>query len=84
MRGLVSIGLLISWAISALSGFVLYLAPDGQRSGKVLLLFGLAKNSWSEFHTWTSFVALGITVLHVIVDWPILVSVIRYFLSENR
>jgi len=83
IRGLVSIGLLLSWAISALSGFVLYLAPEGQRSGRAILLFGLTKNGWMEFHTWISFLALGITLLHVIIDWKILVAVVKYLVKGN-
>ena len=81
IRGLVSIGLLLSWAISALSGFVLYLAPEGQRSGKVILLLGLTKHEWSQFHTWTSFLALGITILHIIIDWKILLAIVKYLVK---
>ncbi len=83
IRGLVSIGLLLSWAVSALSGFILYLAPEGQRSGRAILLFGLTKSGWMEFHTWISFFALGITLLHVIIDWKILVAVVKYLVKGN-
>jgi len=83
IRGLVSIGLLLSWTISALSGFILYLAPEGQRSGRAILLFGLTKSGWMEFHTWISFFALGITLLHVIIDWKILVAVVKYLVKGN-
>ncbi len=83
IRGLISICLLLSWAISALSGLVLYLAPEGQRSGKIILLFGLTKHEWSEFHTWSSFLALGITFLHIIIDWRILVAVVKYLVKGN-
>jgi hypothetical protein len=60
---------------------MLYLAPEGQRSGRALLLFGLSKHQWSEFHTWVSFLALGITILHIIVDWKILVLVIKVLIK---
>jgi len=83
IRGLVSICLLLSWTISALSGFVLYLAPEGQRSGKAILLLGLAKHGWSEFHTWVSFLALGVTLLHIIIDWKILVAVVKYLVKGS-
>ncbi len=83
IRGLISLGLLIFWAISALSGFILYLAPEGQRSGKAILLFGLTKHKWSEFHTWLSFLALGFTLLHIIIDWKILVAVVKYLVKGN-
>jgi len=84
IRGLVSLGLLISWAISALTGFILYLAPEGQRSGRAILLFGLAKHGWSEIHTWASFLALGITLLHIIIDWHILVTVIKLLIRGDK
>lgn len=77
IRGLVSIGLLITWSISALSGFVLYLAPEGQRSSKAVLFLGLIKHQWSSAHTWISFLALAITVLHIVVDWKILITVVK-------
>ena len=81
IRGLISICLLISWGLSALSGFVLYLAPEGQRSGRAILLLGLTKHGWSEFHTWLSFLALGVTILHLIIDWKILVAIVKYLVK---
>jgi len=47
-------------------------------SGKALLLFDLVKHNWSEIHTWTSFFALTITLLHIAVDWKILVAVLKH------
>lgn len=84
IRGLVSLGLLIFWTISALAGFILYLAPEGQRSGRTPLLLGLVKHEWSEIHTWFSFLALGITLLHIIVDWRILVAVIKLLIKGDK
>jgi len=84
IRGLASIGLLISWTVSAVSGFILYLAPEGQRSGRAILLFGLAKHQWAEFHTWLSFLALGFIILHIIIDWKILAAVIRYLVKGKN
>jgi len=84
MRGLVSLGLLFFWGVSALSGFILYLAPEGQRSGRAILLFGLTKHDWAGVHTWISFVALGITFIHIIIDWRILVAVIKLLLKGNN
>lgn len=84
IRGLISLGLLVFWAISALTGFILYLAPEGQRSGRAILFFGLVKHDWSEIHTWFSFLALGITLLHIIVDWRILVAVIKLLIKGDK
>ncbi len=83
IRGIISIGLLTFWTISAISGFILWLAPEGQRSGRTPLLFGFTKHQWSEFHIWFSFLALGITLVHIIVDWRILVAVIKLLIKGN-
>ncbi len=81
IRGIVSIGLLTFWAISALSGFILWLAPEGQRSGRIPLFLGLTKHQWSDLHTWFSFLALGVTLVHIIIDWKILVAVIKFLIK---
>ena len=81
IRGLVSIGLLVFWGISALSGIILYLAPSGQRSGRNILLFGLIKQEWSNIHTWLNFIAVRIKILHVIIDWKILVTVVKILIK---
>lgn len=83
IRGIIGIGLLSFWTISALSGFILYLAPEGQGSGRISLLFGLAKHQWLDLHTWFSFLALGVTILHVIIDWKVLVAVIKLLIKEK-
>lgn len=82
IRGFVSLCLLLFWTISALSGIVLYLAPEGQRSGRALLAFGLAKQDWSGLHTGISFLALGFTVLHIILDWKILLAVLKQLIKK--
>jgi hypothetical protein len=77
IRGLISLGLLIFWLLSALSGLVLYFAPGGQRSGRINLLFDLSKHQWSDIHTWASFIALAITITHAITEWKIFIAVTK-------
>jgi uncharacterized protein (DUF486 family) len=84
IRGLISLALLVSWGIAALSGFILYLAPEGQRSGRTILFLNLTKQGWSEIHTWISFLALAVTLLHIVVDWKILVAVIKYLVEGKN
>ena len=84
IRGLISLGLLLSWGLSGLSGLILYLAPEGQRSGRAILLFGLAKHGWSQIHTWVSFIGLAITILHIIVDWKIMVALLKNLFREIK
>jgi len=84
IRGLVSLNLLFFWIASTLSGFILYLALEGQRSGRAILLFGLTKHDWVSVHTWISFIFLGIILLHVIIDWRLLIVIIKLLLNGSN
>jgi len=83
MRGLTSVGLIFLWSFSALSGFVLSLAPEGQRSGRISLFLDLTKNQWSDLHTWVSFLALGVTILHIILVWNVLLNIVKLSISAK-
>lgn len=50
------------------SGLVLWAAPNGPRSGRQELLFGLAKREWGDVHLWLSLAALAVTAVHVVVN----------------
>ena len=83
VRSVVALALIVSWTLAGVSGFVLYIAPHGPRSGHVPIFF-LTKNTWSDVHFWTSVVALGVTVLHLIIDWRALKACVRYLVSVDR
>lgn len=84
IRAIVSIIMLIVWVLVAVSGFVLWLAPAGPRSGRIPLLFALTKNDWREIHQWIAAIALIMTIIHIIIDWGALRSVIKYMVSIHR
>ena len=83
-RAVIAISLIVIWLSSALSGLVLWLAPDVRQSGKQELLFGITKQSWGDIHFWICVVAVAITILHIIVDWRALRGIIRYMTSVHR
>ena len=68
IRAIVAIALLITWAMTAATGWLIWLAPEGPRSGQIALLLGLAKREWGEVHFWASAIASTITVVHVVID----------------
>ncbi len=84
VRAIIAVILLIVWFLVAVSGVILWLAPEGPRSGRVPLLFDLTKSEWKEVHLWIAAVTLLITVIHIIVDWKTLCAVIRYMVSTHR
>ena len=76
--------MMIVWSLVAISGVLLWLAPDGPRSGHRLLLLSLTKREWGELHTWFSFIAIAITVAHLVVDWRALCGCMKYLASVHR
>ncbi|GEM_PF-1259572 len=83
-RAVVAIVLLVTWFLVAVSGVILWLAPEGPRSGRVPLLFDMTKSSWKEVHLWIAAVTLVITLVHIIVDWKTLRAVLTYMVSTHR
>lgn len=83
-RPYIAISMLAAWTLSAFSGFLLWLAPTGPRSGRMLLLFGLSKQEWGDYHFWFSTTALALTVIHLIVDWKGFRSAVLYLLRNDN
>jgi hypothetical protein len=83
IRAIVAISLVTVWSVVALSGFLLYVAPHGPRSGLATLLI-LTKTQWGDVHFWFSVVAIIVTVIHIAVDWRALRGCIRYLTSVER
>jgi hypothetical protein len=83
-RAWLAIALITSWGFSAFTGFLLWLAPSGPRSGRMPLLLDLSKRQWGDLHFWFSIAALIITLVHLAIDWRALRGCIRYLTSVHR
>lgn len=84
VRAVVALALIVVWGLAAGSGFLLWFAPSGPRSGWQLLFLGLTKHQWKDAHFWLSVVALGVTIVHVVIDWRALRGVLRHLTSVQR
>jgi hypothetical protein len=82
-RAVIASALIVLWAVSALTGFLLYVAPTGQRSGRLILLF-LTKGAWGDVHFWISLAAGIVTIIHVAIDWKALKACMRFLVSTER
>ncbi|MEQ8175617.1 MAG: DUF4405 domain-containing protein [Syntrophomonadaceae bacterium] len=82
-RSVTAVSMLILWGFSAISGLILWLAPTGPRSGRMLLLLGMTKQQWGDWHFWFSILAISVTVVHLIIDWRGFIGCINY-LVKNR
>ncbi|MFC1961988.1 DUF4405 domain-containing protein [Chloroflexota bacterium] len=83
-RAIVAILMIAVWSLAAFTGLLLWLAPEGQRSGQRLLLLNLTKSEWGDIHFWVCVAVVVITITHIIIDWKALKGVIRYLISAHR
>jgi len=84
VRSLVAISMMVAWGLSVFTGFLLWVAPNGFRSGRTILVLGLTKSEWGDWHTWVSLIAIIITIIHLVVDWKGLKGSIKYLVRVNR
>jgi len=83
-RAVIAIVMMVTWSLVTVSGFLLWMAPSGPRSGHRLLFLGLTKQGWGDLHLWFSLAALGVTLLHVFIDWRGLCGCLHYLASVHR
>lgn len=83
-RAVIAIAMMVTWSLVAISGFLLWIAPSGPRSGYRILFLGLTKREWGDLHLCFSLIALGVTLLHVVIDWRGLCGCLRYLASAHR
>ncbi|HXV84101.1 MAG TPA: DUF4405 domain-containing protein [Candidatus Binatia bacterium] len=76
--------MMVMWSLVTVSGFLLWVAPSGPRSGYRLLFWGLTKREWGDLHLWFSLIALGVTLLHIVIDWRGLCGCLRYLATVHR
>lgn len=81
-RAVVAIALLVSWSLAAFTGFLLWFAPGA--GVRRLLFLGLTRHEWGNVHFVMSVIALGITVIHILIDWRALKGMLRYLISVHR
>lgn len=84
IRAVVAIVMLLTWVLVGCSGLILWLAPEGRRSGRVPLLFDMTKSDWREVHLWIAVITLVMTIIHIIIDWKTLRAVLKYMVSVHR
>jgi hypothetical protein len=83
VRSIIAVCLVVTWSVMILTGFLLYVAPSGPRSGRLPILF-LVKEQWGDLHFWIGLLAILVTVIHVIIDWRALRGCLRYLTSLDR
>ena len=67
VRAVVAMAMIGAWATAVGSGLLLWLAADGRGAGRLPLLFGATKHTWTDIHTAVAFLAVILTLTHLIV-----------------
>lgn len=84
LRSIIAIAMMAVWSLVVLSGFLLWLAPHGPRSGHRALVFDLTKQEWGELHLYFSLAAIALTIAHLIIDWRGLCGCVKYLAGVHR
>lgn len=67
VRAVVAVAMIGAWAVAAASGLLLWLAADGRGAGRLPLLFGATKHTWGDIHVAVAFLAVILTLTHLVV-----------------
>jgi hypothetical protein len=84
VRSVVAIAMIATWAVSAVSGIALWLAADGRGAFELPAALGLTKHTWDDIHVVASFLAIGLTLVHVTVMRRGVLSYARLVLTGQR
>ncbi|MEM3499846.1 MAG: DUF4405 domain-containing protein [Candidatus Bilamarchaeaceae archaeon] len=83
IRGIVVLVLLILFILSSVSGFSLYFLPSGPRSGQIMML-GFQKKEWIQIHSLISFLLVAIGILHIVLELPILIAIVKQLFKKEK
>ena len=84
VRAWVAAALIATWVIVAVSGVLLWLAPEGKHSGQAELFLGLNKQEWGDIHWWVAVATMAVTAMHLVIDWRALNGALRYLVNVHR
>ena len=66
----------VAFVVLAMTGVIMYfILPPG--SGRSLSIWGLGRHDWGDIHFWAAVSFFGILILHLILHWKWIVSVLR-------
>ncbi len=78
LRSFASLLLLGSFPLLAWSGVVLYIAPRGRFANwNAWTVMGLRKDQWSAVHTNLSVLVMVVAVLHLVINWRVIVAYLK-------
>jgi hypothetical protein len=78
----------VAFLLSAVSGIILYLVPGGYQGGRNPYygreVLGIGHHTWSDWHTWGSFVMIAGVLLHLALHWRWIVCMVKNTLGLGQ
>ncbi len=83
LKAIVSMSMFFLGIFQAVSGLILFLSPKGRGAGN-LLIFGLPKHTWSDYHTYVGFAIIAVAILHFSLNWRMFVNELKVLVGARR
>ncbi|AZR72822.1 hypothetical protein BBF96_05090 [Anoxybacter fermentans] len=83
VRGIISLLLLILFIVISVTGIGLWLAPSGRIARQIEWSFlGLNKELLEDLHTYTGFIMIFLTIVHLLLNYKMLFNEIKHLLKR--
>jgi hypothetical protein len=79
-----SFTLLAMLAMVATGLLMRFVLPPGSRGGRGLGLWGLTRHDWGDVHFWLSVALGGLLVIHLLLHWTWVCTVVNTWLHPDR
>jgi hypothetical protein len=83
-RAIVAVAMMLVWSLVTISGFLLWSVPHGPCSSAQILLLNLTKREWANCMSGSVSSQIGITFVHLVIDWRALCGCVKYLASVHR
>jgi hypothetical protein len=85
----VDIVIAVGFVVSAISGVILYLVPNGGfRGGRLPAASGdvlfIARSTWKSIHTWSSYAMAAGVLAHLVLHWEWIKCMTRNVLRRSK
>ncbi len=75
----------LCFLVVAKTGLIIFFfLPDGVRRGGYQEFFGITKNTYINIHNWAGVIFIIFIILHIILHWPWIISIIKNRYKNNE
>jgi len=86
-RAMTDVFLILLWLPATFTGLILWepmgFVPEGPGKGERIMLWGLTTAEWGDIHWWISAAAVGMTLVHVALDFKAFKGAVKYLVHAR-